>query len=588
MHVLYIRSLCSKIVLPIIKELPIIITFFFLIKGSFLDIQNNDMNNEWDYVAVFAIWFLYAYFIAAIICVSGKSWVRWLWYVLLYFVFAVSCFISTNFEMKISPTLITLLVETNEREASEFLETYLLSVSTVKLILKLFIYVVFTILIEKGYRYILAKKRQKETKKKGNIWASLLVIILLVSALLRWIQFGEIFRFANPGDAGDRNYPANDIYTRLICSLCIEMSQSAVFERAIDVSLNADAATVDDNVIDSLNVVLVIGESFIKSHASIYGYPLNTTPNMRTLEEKGNLFPFTDVISPYNYTSMALKNMMSCNSIADGEQWSDCPYFPILFRKGGYDVYFWSNQRDFDTGSTYEYALNSYLYDQRLSDYTYTKTNKETFEYDGQLIEDFKKFSTHSPALIMFHLMGQHIGYEDRFPKVKEHIKFTPSDIKRDEPYIDDNKRQLIANYDNATLYCDFVLNQIIECFEGRNAVLVFLSDHGEEVFDYRDRMGRSYTDKLDSLCLKYQYEIPFVIWCSDLFKTKNPDVVNNIQEATDRPFMIDNICQVLFRLGGIHTTYYYPERDMLSPDFVPKERIIKGGEINYDGILKK
>ena len=184
--------------------------------------------------------------------------------------------------------------------------------------------------------------------------------------------------------------------------------------------------------------------------------------------------------------------------------------------------------------------------------------------------------------------MGQHIGYADRFPKVKEYIRFTSNDIKRDEPYIDDSKRQLIANYDNATLYCDFVLNQIIEYFEDRNAVLVFLSDHGEEVFDYRDHMGRSYTDKLDSLCLKFQYEIPFVIWCSDIFKTKYPDVVKNIQEAVDRPFMIDNICQVLFHLGGIHTTYYYPERDVLSPDFVPKERIIKGGELNYDGFLKK
>lgn len=37
---------------------------------------------------------------------------------------------------------------------------------------------------------------------------------------------------------------------------------------------------------DSINVVFVLGESFIKAHSSLYGYPLKTMPNMEKEKEK--------------------------------------------------------------------------------------------------------------------------------------------------------------------------------------------------------------------------------------------------------------------------------------------------------------
>ena len=175
-----------------------------------------------------------------------------------------------------------------------------------------------------------------------------------------------------------------------------------------------------------------------------------------------------------------------------------------------------------------------------------------------------------------------------RFPQTEEHKRFTFKDIHNKNPYINKKKLQYIADYDNAILYGDYVLAEMMKSFVEWNAVLVFLSDHGEEVYDYRDRMGRSYTDKVDSLYLRYQYEIPFVVWCSDRFKSNYPDVVNHIQEAVTKPFMIDNVCQLLFHLGGIKTDYYHPERDVLSKEYIPRERIIRGGEINFDGFFKK
>lgn len=583
------RLLSSKIVQPVIEELPIILVFFFIIKANLMEFfQDNDYDTVWDYVSVFSIWFLYSYFIAATISISKRIWVRWLWYILLLSIYAISCFLAANFEMKICPTLITLLVETNEREAGEFMSVYFLTATSIKVYVKIAIYIAIIVFLELGYR----KYYLERIKRFRSVCVSIVIMFLLFAGIIRWSQYSDYFNINKPDDEDALDFPASDIYTRLFCSLCIESKQSSVIERAIDVSLNAGKATTVYEKSDSLNVIFVIGESFIKSHASLYGYPLVTTPNLQLQKEKGNLFAFTDVITPYNYTSMSVKNMMSCNSLGESEKWFDCPYFPVLFKNAGYNVYFWSNQHEATDGSVYEYALSSYLYNQKFSDSVYEKTNAKPLEYDGLLVDDFKKScidSLKSPQnLFLFHLSGQHTVFTSRFPQTEEHKRFTIKDIHKEEPYINKTKLQYIADYDNAILYGDGVLAQMMQLFADRNAVLVFLSDHGEEVYDYRDRMGRSYTDKVDSLYLRYQYEIPFVIWCSDRFKRNYPDVVNNIQEAVTKPFMIDNVCQLLFHLGGLQSDYYYPERDVLSKEYVPKERIIRGGEINYDGYFKK
>ena len=176
MNAAFFRSLNSKIVLPVIKELPVILVFFFLIKANLMEFfQDNDYDSVWDYVSVFSIWFLYAYIIAVIICISKKTWVRWLWYMLLLSIYAVSCFLATNFEMKIGPTLITLLVETNKREAGEFMSVYFLTAASLKVYIKVAIYIALIFLVELGYR----KYCLERIKRFRSIYASILIIFLL-------------------------------------------------------------------------------------------------------------------------------------------------------------------------------------------------------------------------------------------------------------------------------------------------------------------------------------------------------------------------------------------------------------------------
>ena len=99
----------------------------------------------------------------------------------------------------------------------------------------------------------------------------------------------------------------------------------------------------------TINVLFVVGESFNKYHASIYGYSLNTTPNLENELEAKNLIVFDDVISPFNSTTPSLKNLMCLNSVSNREMWYNSVFWLQLFKKSGYNVYVWDNQKSFDS-----------------------------------------------------------------------------------------------------------------------------------------------------------------------------------------------------------------------------------------------
>ncbi len=191
----------------------------------------------------------------------------------------------------------------------------------------------------------------------------------------------------------------------------------------------------------------------------------------------------------------------------------------------------------------------------------------------------------------MFHLLGQHFIAGDRYPHVEQFERFNADSITLSAPYLTREKKEYIAQYDNATLYNDYVLKRIFDLFRNQNAVVVHLSDHGEENYDYRDSMARYYTE-MDDQWLKYVHEVPFVVWCSNPFIATHPDMVRQIATATHRPFTTDNLCHLLFHLGGLQTSYYKAERDIISDQFKPYRRIVEGKNdylrVDFDSIRKR
>lgn len=438
------------------------------------------------------------------------------------------------------------------------------------------------ILFEKHKTFIQQKVRLLAYTKKTLITV-LLIFILLIGlwkgrmycSLLKTSTTEELERWCHDNSP----YYPMDMITTLVYSLQGPISISHDINIARKVARNVYSSRTTINSDSALVVVYILGESYIKQHASIYGYQLPTTPNLSKEESSGNLYVFRDVVSAFNSTTEAEKNTFSLNRLSNNEYWYDYPIFPTVFKKAGYKVYMWDMQRSFDDNAIFTFSVNSFLYDKEISKLTYTEYNDKQFKYDGQMIDDFQNRhpSIHGNTLIIYHLLGQHVDAGDRYPHKKEFERFKSTDIERKESWMTEAMKHDIANYDNATYYNDCLLGNIFNYLRNKNAVLVYLSDHGEEIYDYRPLKGRSRTPMSEDL-LEHQFAIPFVVWCSDRYKALHPDIIKSLQKAISLPMMSDNVGHMLLHLGGISSPYYKSENDILNKGYKQVPRYVANG----------
>lgn len=580
---------------PIIKEFPFFISYIIILSAH--AIYYNWLAqyiSRWgviDLTPIIKTIFsttLQAYILAAIINAirieGGKRAIRTIFYIATILLFACNDFLFKNFGAYINATYFILLAETTKNESSEFINQYILSSAIIPTLLKALAMVALTVTINKFWPFV--KNLLKKIPSIKNVST---FITILVIALSMGYTAQTAIKVCNATNSEDLNYMQNplDAVSQTITSTISinimkkNMEQALEFNKQIAQN-ERTTATLDD----TLNIVLVLGESYIKSHSYLYGYPLNTTPNLNIEKREGRLFLFDNAMATTNITSSSIRNILCCNNSSDNEEWYNYPYFPSLFFKAGYDVYFWSNQMTSINSKKKDFTLNGLLYDPDICTNSYTKINDKPFKYDGKLVESFKeevKISDNKNNLIIFHLMGQHHIANERYPNDK-FTHFTADSIKHNKLNLSYDQKEYIAQFDNATLYNDYILKEIIDIFRNTNTVLVYLSDHGDEVYDYQIKRGRDRSPNFTTNKVKYQYDIPFMVWCSDIYKEKHPQTIKSIEEASLRPFSSDNLCHLMFNLGGIQTIHYRDTLDIISPNFKEKRRLING-RYNYEAI---
>lgn len=530
--------------------------------------------------------FLHAYMLAAVVTFSKSKVVKALAYIVIYVLFTTEITLEWIFGMNISPNVIMLFVETNARESKEFLESMLDKSQLWQVPLCVAGMIVLNIIVEKNrLRVNQWCKGPKTTKVLRGI-----AIILLVGGVIFSYNYVKLFLCDEMNEVDEwRSHMRNpdDLVTKVVVSFYDMSIAEKEMSRVITLAEQVEALPQSASN-DSLNVIVVIGESYIREHAALYGYPLQTTPFLSHEQKEGRLFVFTDMVSPYNQTTRVIRNLLSCNSLGHHEDWSAAPPFTAIYKKNGYHVTMYDNQKNFDMGFVFAYSLNTYLYHPQIMKACYHETNDSTFEFDGQMVDDYQKRQTPcAKRLVLFHLLGQHVGFEYRYPK--NFAYFNEDSLSfRKEPWLTKDMREDIVHYDNATRYNDHVLQQIIGLYDQQNTIVVYLSDHGEEVYDYRENSGRDDWGMGSDprQVLRWQYMVPFVVWCSDKYAATHPDIIKQLQNATSRPAMLDNVCQLLFHLSDLKTPYYNKTRDVLSSDYVCPKRILNES-IDCDSLKK-
>ena len=562
---------------PIVEQWPLMLAYIVLIGWS--SVTKNPIP-RWMLI------FLHAYMLAAVVTFSKSKVVKALAYIVIYVLFTTEITLEWIFGMNISPNVIMLFVETNARESKEFLESMLDKPQLWQVPLCVAGMIVLNIIVEKNrLRVNQWCKGRKTTKVLRGI-----AIILLVGGVIFSYNYVKLFLCDEMNEVDEwRSHMRNpdDLVTKVVVSFYDMSIAEKEMSRVITLAEQVEALPQSASN-DSLNVIVVIGESYIREHAALYGYPLQTTPFLSNEQKEGRLFVFTDMVSPYNQTTRVIRNLLSCNSLGHHEDWSSAPPFTAIYKKNGYHVTMYDNQKNFDMGFVFAYSLNTYLYHPQIMKACYHETNDSTFEFDGQMVDDYQKRQTPSAKrLVLFHLLGQHVGFEYRYPK--NFAYFNEDSLSfRKEPWLTKDMREDIVHYDNATRYNDHVLQQIIGLYDQQNTIVVYLSDHGEEVYDYRENSGRDDWGMGSDprQVLRWQYMVPFVVWCSDKYAATHPDIIKQLQNATSRPAMLDNVCQLLFHLSDLKTPYYNKTRDVLSSDYVCPKRILNES-IDCDSLIK-
>ena len=541
---------------------------------------------HWDSVVRYvSMAVLYSYVLTWLVWYGKNKVLKIVFYSFLLLVCLVNFFLYFHFKSSISPNMLLLIAETNANEAAEFFSMYIFSFRTFWSFCLLFVAIGMILVVE---RYELLLSKWISGHRRLSMALRWLIILLLTMGLIAHGSYLSLLQCRSTVDVDEwvtekHAVPMDNISNLFFCVYDLNLARE---EQSLAVEATKKYVNLMDMLdnSDSIDVVVVIGESYIKWHSELYGYGLHTTPYMKKEQEEGNLYAFTDVLAPFNTTSKVLRNVFSCNSLGYQENWFDYPFFPALFKRAGYRVLFWDNQYDSSSRESFDFSLNSYLHNPDISSISYDAVNERTYDLDGDMLQSFWKSYMKTRGvhtLSILHMMGQHIAYYNRFPHKAPYHHFTKDSILRHEPWMTDEKRQLIADYDNATYYNDAVLKRIFDFYRQRNAIVVYFSDHGEEVYDYQNHAGRRHEKLVDGNLLKYQYEVPFIIWCSDSFIKTHENLVSSVRKSLNCPLSLDNVCQLLFHLGAVRTPAYHPDRDIISSSYQCPPRIVNDRRVH-------
>lgn len=527
-------------------------------------------------------------------------WAKRVIYFLFYLLVVVDVYCFVKFDTTITPTMLLLVGETDGREATEFLESYLtpdVVFSRLGWVLLVMIVHIIWAQVWRNRKKCLAWIKAKCNFDLKNAvrwhlaepWLGLIMLVLFVvsaanciadkAAFLRLMSYDNIGQVEHEQTKKEKAQLYLPGY-RLMFSIYANELTAKQVNKLVD---NIDKAKVDSCSFRSRNIVLIIGESYNRHHAGLYGYDKNTTPRQARRAQKGELIPFSDVVAPWNLTSFVFKYLFSLYTVGDKGEWCDYPLFPELFRKAGYHVTFLTNQfLPQAKEAVYDFSGGFFLNNPLLSSAMFDTRNTRLYRYDAGLLADYDRLRNQNRDnnLIIFHLKGQHVDYRTRFPLDRRH--FNPEDY--DRPDLKEKELRVLADYDNAILYNDSIVDQIIKRFEDEDAIVVYVPDHGEECYEGDVHFyGRMHSTEITARLAREEFDIPFWIWCSHKYMVGHPSLFNDIVKSKNRRYMTDALPHLLLYLAGIQTPYYRSDLNVIGDEYNENRPRILKNTTDYD-----
>ncbi|MCR5049902.1 MAG: phosphoethanolamine transferase [Paludibacteraceae bacterium] len=307
--------------------------------------------------------------------------------------------------------------------------------------------------------------------------------------------------------------------------------------------------------------LLVVGETARFDHFAINGYERNTNP---CLSRCNNLISYTKAYSQANLTSYSVPLILTRASASDLDKAYRERSLPEAFQEAGFKAGFISKQTP------------SLLIDRIMSacDYShsYNKGVDVVDNYDEEMIATLSQMNNDSLQFFVLHSLGCHFRYELRYPQSFALFQPTLGASFSYSLIAEENKDKLINAYDNAILYTDYFLSELIHYADSLNrpVVMLYMSEHGESFWDDEQKLSLHGSYQV----AESEYHVPLIVWYSDEYAETHPEKVQAMIENKDTPVSSDVVFYSLLDAAGI-CDIVDSTRSICSPYLVSQDSIL-------------
>ncbi len=282
--------------------------------------------------------------------------------------------------------------------------------------------------------------------------------------------------------------------------------------------------------VDSLKVVLVIGESVRADHLGINGYHRNTTPQLA--KKKDSILSVKSIYTNKTYTAVSLSQILTNMSIYEDKNVDEVSsIYSVLKNADVYTSWVGNQLLEFDYKPIIESNEKVTIIDELKSVYSFHKLK------DNELLPFLKRDLQlkSEKSLISLHMIGSHWWYEDKY--TDEFRKFTPVVDSKYIPSMTND--QMINSYDNTILYLDSFLSEVIGILQEETSpiMMLYISDHGESLGENGKWLHAHNDESLTNPAM--------IVWVSEKFKEKYPHKT----EYLDSLYLENNTTDLIYPL---------------------------------------
>jgi glucan phosphoethanolaminetransferase (alkaline phosphatase superfamily) len=329
-------------------------------------------------------------------------------------------------------------------------------------------------------------------------------------------------------------------------------------------------------------VVLVIGESSRYDRWSLNGYARDTNP---LLAQEPNLVMLPDVITSVSATRLSVPVIISrkkaTESLKDGFAEKS---FITAYKEAGYKTFWLSNQASFGKFDT---PVSVFAKEADVIEFLNLGSYRNKSTFDEVLLAPLKR-AVADPAprkLVVIHSLGSHWNYSHRYPASFD--KWLPSLYGVDKPVYTDLKikPQMNNSYDNAILYTDWFLSQVIDTIKdnGAAASMVYVADHGQTLYDGACRIA------FHGHNTQFEFHVPAFVWYSDAYRERFPDKIAELLRHRRARLSTENMFHTLLDLGDISYPGERPGWSFVNRQFKTHTRYVDSyGWTDYDNAVMK